>query len=304
MNPLFSAALLLGILGLWTAGSLAELSLPAIASNLALLGLLGGGAIAAYNWQAASSGRPPLPVSLSLPIAPRDVEQAFASIGSAAGGAIASLNFLLSWREPVASLRALAYAWLLSRFAFLLSPGWLVTRESQSTASLESQAGLPLSTRPAACRFASLRGPCPSSSAASLILRMPPLLRPSLPPSLPVAVSLLAFLAAPAYLLNAPVIDSLYTTQLLPKANAAAAAVRTQRDALLALVAGPSAQVYAIVGIVGATVLGYMAWDWFTFTGIATLLTLLLAAHDALMAVATGNAVAAGSATSAARRAE
>lgn len=244
VNPLFSAALLLGILGLWTAGSLAELSLPAIASNLALLGLLGGGAIAAYNWQAASSGRPPLPVSLSLPIAPRDVEHACASIGSAAGGAIASLNFLLSWREPVASLRALAYAWLLSRFAFLLAPGWLVT------------------------------------------------------------LSLLAFLAAPAYLLNAPVIDSLYTTQLLPKANAAAAAVRTQRDALLALVAGPSAQVYAIVGIVGATVLGYMAWDWFTFTGIATLLTLVLAAHDALMAVATGNAVAAGSATSAARRAE
>lgn len=129
-------------------------------------------------------------------------------------------------------------------------------------------------------------------------------LNPTCPTPPPAAVALLAFAAAPSYLLNAPMIDALYTTQLLPKANAAAAAVRTQRDTLLALVSGPSAQVYGIVAIVGATVLGYMAWDWFTFTGIATLLTLVLAAHDALMAVATGNAVAAGSATSAARRTE
>lgn len=121
--------LLLGLLALWTASGVAQYSLPAIASTLALLSLVAGGCIAAYNWQAASSGRPPLPITLSIPIAPRDMEQAFASIGAAAGGAIASLNFLLTWREPVASLRALAYAWLLSRFAFLLSPGWLVTCE-------------------------------------------------------------------------------------------------------------------------------------------------------------------------------
>lgn len=99
-------------------------------------------------------------------------------------------------------------------------------------------------------------------------------------------------------------VDSIYTTQLLPRANAAAAAVRAQRDVLMGVIAGPSAQVYAIVAIVGATVLGYMLWDWFTFTGIATALTLALAAHDALMAVATGNGVAAASATSAGRRAE
>jgi hypothetical protein len=108
-----------------------EYPFPSIFTHLAVLGLLHSGLVAAV---AALGLAPRLPAVLAAPLArvpelPAGAEQirpVVAALGERLVAAVARANALLRWTRPKESARALAYAWLATQHAFLLSPGWLL----------------------------------------------------------------------------------------------------------------------------------------------------------------------------------
>ena len=99
-------------------------SLAGAAAHVAVLALLLSLLVALKN-AAVTSVAPTPPPSILLHAS--TVHAAAAAAGKAAAAAVLRANELLAWSDPAASARALAYAWLAARLAFLLAPAALVT---------------------------------------------------------------------------------------------------------------------------------------------------------------------------------
>lgn len=121
-------------------------SAATIAVRLLLLALVAAGGLKAYAFFAAANaggagtgvgagagaGSQAAAVALptiAVPVSDDSIEAVARSTGEALKAAKKAVDRWLSWADMGASLRALAYAWLASRYAFLASPGWVYLGE-------------------------------------------------------------------------------------------------------------------------------------------------------------------------------
>jgi hypothetical protein len=105
-------------------------SLAAIACHVGAVALLLAAAIHLHN--SLNAGSVALP-QLSIPLGRASVARLAALLADRAGSAVEAANAALSWEQPAASARALAYVWLAGRLAWLAAPGYLFTGASRHT---------------------------------------------------------------------------------------------------------------------------------------------------------------------------
>jgi hypothetical protein len=203
-------------------------TLVGLASTLVVTALFISGAASAYNLYISANpiaGLPSRLPTLALPINSGNIEGLFASIGSSIVSFLEKLNGHLSWQSPSESVKALGYAWLVMRFAPLLTPGWLLF------------------------------------------------------------YVLVGFVLAPAYLLNQPIADKAFTTQVLPQIKKASETIKaTQQAALRYLHANQ--QVALIVGAVASSLILYFSWNIISISGLFTTAALTRAVLDVVLSVA------------------
>jgi hypothetical protein len=119
-NPALSAALAATALAAYLSLVVLRYSPASLAAHLAVTALLLSGAVAVHNGVNPGAALP----QLALPYDRDAVLQLGRVVAEAAVGGLARANALLSWEEPLASARALCYAWLAARYAWALaSPG-------------------------------------------------------------------------------------------------------------------------------------------------------------------------------------
>jgi hypothetical protein len=106
---------------LFVAHSVLDYSLPSIVAHLLFTVLFASAGLHAFKTFKGTDLLPPL----SLPVSAEWFAERASAAGRAASGLVEQLNAWLSWRDWQASTRALAYAWLITRFTFLASPGYL-----------------------------------------------------------------------------------------------------------------------------------------------------------------------------------
>lgn len=107
---------------LWLAHAALGYSLATVAAHLVVIALGVGLAVGVNNALAPSK---PLP-HLRLPLDPNGIRHVSAVAAEKAIAAVAAANGVLGWTDTVASGRALAYAWLAARLAWLASPPYLL----------------------------------------------------------------------------------------------------------------------------------------------------------------------------------
>lgn len=97
-------------------------TLAGVAAQSAVVALLASAGVVLYNAVMEGKALPPP----RIPVHPDTLARASTVAGERAAAALARSNELLSWRDMGASARALAYAWLVYRFSWLLSPRVLI----------------------------------------------------------------------------------------------------------------------------------------------------------------------------------
>ena len=117
-NPVLSGALLASTLSLFLAHVILRIPLPAVLSHIFSLVLLVSAALHLHNRLQPGGALPPL----RLPTNPHAVLALAGRAGDRVNAAVAHANVLLSWSDPLASARALSYAWLAARAPFVFSP--------------------------------------------------------------------------------------------------------------------------------------------------------------------------------------
>lgn len=141
-NPLVSGALVLAATSVYMAHTLLAYSIAAIAIKLLLGALVVTGGLKAYSFFATAgaagsatasasasgtgSAAPGLRLpTVAVPVSSDAIDAAARAIADGLKAAKTSIDSWLSWADITASLRALAYVWLASRYTFLMSPGWM-----------------------------------------------------------------------------------------------------------------------------------------------------------------------------------
>lgn len=117
-----SLALALAVAHVWQGFSLA-----AIGCHVGAVALLLAAAVRLHN--SLNSGSVALP-QLAIPLGRASVARLAALLADRAGVVVDAANAALTWDQPAASARALAYAWLAGRLAWLAAPGYLFTGAS------------------------------------------------------------------------------------------------------------------------------------------------------------------------------
>ena len=122
-NPLVSGASASVIGALFLAHVALGFSIASIVSQVAVIALVVAAAIHLHNSLQPHAALP----QLALPLDRASVSQLGVLAADRLNIAIERANAILSWEHPVQSGRALAYAWLAVRFAWLAAPGWIFT---------------------------------------------------------------------------------------------------------------------------------------------------------------------------------
>ncbi len=103
-----------------------------------------------------------------------------------------------------------------------------------------------------------------------------------LTPSWLLLQGLVAFVAAPVYLMYQEPADRAYATLLLPHVTRAAEVLQSGKASVAATAAANQVPLL-IGGVVASTLFVYAFWDVLSFSGIATFAALAVAAHDTLL---------------------
>lgn len=122
-SPLVSGAAFSVVGALFLAHVALGFSLASIASHVAVIAIVVAAAIHLHNTLQPQAALP----QLSLPLDRASVSQLGVLASDRLNLVIERVNAVLSWEHPLASARALAYAWLSLRFAWLAAPGWVLT---------------------------------------------------------------------------------------------------------------------------------------------------------------------------------
>ena len=122
-NFALSAAVAGGILALFVAHVILGYTVLQTVAHLSVVALIIAGIVTIHNQLQPSASLP----RLSVPYDRAAISHLFALLGEGVINTAEYVNGLLQWRDVLASLRALAWAWLVARFSFLLNPFPLVT---------------------------------------------------------------------------------------------------------------------------------------------------------------------------------
>jgi hypothetical protein len=125
-SPVLSAGAFATVLALFVAHVGLGFSVASIAAQVSVLAL---GVAAVVHLHNSLQPHAALP-QLSLPLDRASVSQLVVLAADRLNLGIERANAILSWEHPLASARALAYAWLAARFAWLAAPGYLFTGAS------------------------------------------------------------------------------------------------------------------------------------------------------------------------------
>lgn len=237
-NPFLSGAVLAAATTLYLSFYSFNSTLLGLASTLVVIALGLSGLETLYNnhnvaQQLPVQGLPAKLPTLALPVNSGSIEGLFAAMGAAVVSFLEMLNGHLTWQSPSESIKALGYAWLVMRFAALLTPGWLLF------------------------------------------------------------YALLSFVVAPLYLLNQPMVDSAFTTQVLPQLKKVAHTITSTQTAALHWLK-TNQPVALIGGAVSGALLLYFAWGAVSFSGLFTTAALTRATLDAVLALADTTSSATG----------
>lgn len=122
-SPVLSAGAFATVLALFVAHVGLGFSVASIAAQVSVLALAVAAVVHLHNSLQPNAALP----QLSLPLDRASVSQLGVLAADRLNLGIERANDILSWEHPLASARALAYAWLAARFAWLAAPGYLFT---------------------------------------------------------------------------------------------------------------------------------------------------------------------------------
>jgi len=263
---------------------------------LAALVITGG--LKAYAFFAAANAGAGAAVRLptvAVPLSYDGIDAAARSVADTVKSAKGTIDGWLTWSDLGSSLRALAYVWIASRFAFLASPGWVylgawwlcggsrargAPRRSGAAAIASWQpwrrragvwprrhvGGVRAGLVGAADSVAAAQPRCSrASSCAAFAAAAPHTRRPRPRCRRRCAAVLAAFVVTPAYLLNRKAVDGVVSSVVVPQARTASTALRTVQDQVAAQ-ARDNHLVFTIVGVGLAFGTIYAMWDHVTIT--------------------------------------